>query len=235
MNVVKADKFYQQHKVLVTRDIDGCASFERQLHKLNANIVVLKNPLLSFEALPFDPDGIDENMSVITTSHQAKKYLEGLPNQHYTIGMSAKIDNASTLLNHIKNNHDKDKLLLYVRGADITLDFKTALQKEGFIIDEQIVYKADMRETLDDDIRTSIQQGEIAYICFFSARTAKACVKAVQNANLESSIESIKALCLSTEMISCLESLPWKSTMVPEEKTLLSMVKLIDQLLEHKE
>ena len=84
--------------------------------------------------------------------------------------------------------------ILYLRGKNISLDFKTHLEKHNYHIDEKIVY-TQREQQLSTEIINNIEQRKIDSVAIFSSNsvyTFSKCVKKVPN--------NFVIFCLSTKI-----------------------------------
>ena len=105
------------------------------------------------------------------------------------------------LLNLIKKKlSSKKSRILYLRGKNITMDFKGELEKIGFNIEQYIVY-VQKELKLNNEILNKIHSGKINSAAFFSSNSAKSFKKSVQNLP-----KDFFMFCLSTSIANLLKN-----------------------------
>ena len=232
---MSADKdafYYQNHKLVLTRDAEACHDLALDIQAKNPRIDMIFSPILDVEKVVYALPALHPDAAVITTSKNAEsirqKYADAL---HYGIGTVPEIQDVASLVNHIETHHEKTRPLVYLRGHDVSFDLTQDLRAKGYLIEEHIVYKAHLATSLTPQFLTALDAGEIAYISFFSARTAAGFVALLPVA-LRAKLESIKALCLSAGVVNSLSELPWQECLVTPNKSRAAMVELIQTLYE---
>lgn len=230
MSAVNEQQYNIVPKLLITRPSESGKVFGERLLSVCSDIHTLYMPVIEIEYLDIDLNNIDADVSLILTSKHARKAADHLSNNIYEINPSKGISDASELLHHIETTHDKSKLLLYLRGRDVTMDIASALKAKGFKVEERISYIAHAAEALSDEVIDALKNKQLGYISFFSPRSARIFEDLVKKANLQGSIESVSALCLSTQVVNSLTVLPWKKRLVTAAKHGDAMVDLIKTL-----
>lgn len=230
MSAVKNQNCKQAKKLVITRHQAGGHSFGNLITQKNPEIDILLMPMLQIEDVDTDLDDISIDMHLITTSQQALCRIDGLPNPVYKIDSDTGITDAQALITHIESQHDKAVPLLYLRGRDVSTDLKSELTNKGFCVEEKIVYQAKAAEALNEDFIAALKAGEVAYVTFFSKRTAEIFESLILKAQLQGLIESVSALCLSTQVVNSLTALPWHKRLYSETKDRMSMLALINKV-----
>jgi uroporphyrinogen-III synthase len=118
-----------------------------------------------------------------------------------------------------------DGPLLHPRGRDTTGHLEAALRAAGFELRDPVVYRAEPAARLSDAVRTQLAEGAIDLALFFSPRTARAFVGAVENARLAASTPKVTAVCLSQAVADALAPLSFARTIVapaPNQDALLA-------------
>lgn len=122
--------------------------------------------------------------------------------------------------------------LLYLRGADITVDIASALKQDGFTCDSVIVYRALATKQFSKQLCSAISQGKATGALFFSERTAAAYVKLTKKYNLKDAHQGLTAFSISNNIAITLEGLPWRAVLtatLPTTKSLLNKVNSLRQ------
>jgi uroporphyrinogen-III synthase len=231
MNVVKDSAYYKAHKLVITRHQKGADDFAAALKATNPKIESLRQPVLSIEHFPLNLAPEESSAALITTSKRADEVAQraGLT-AHYGLNSATGIDDVSALIGDIKARHHVDTPLLYLRGHDISFDLSHELRAAGFCVGEKIVYRALPVSALSDAFITALKNGDIAYITFFSARSAQIFEHLIVSADLGAYIAPIKALCLSTPVLNSLQDAPWQDRLICKDKTMASMTALVESL-----
>tara|TARA_R110002126_G_scaffold3263_1_gene18364 strand:+ start:59986 stop:60684 length:699 start_codon:yes stop_codon:yes gene_type:complete len=231
MNVVKDSAYYQTHKLVVTRHQQGADDFIAALKGVNGAIEAIAQPVINIERLPCCIEPLDKDASIITTSKQADYALQraGL-RAHYGINSAKDINDVEALIHDIKSRHQVNRPLLYLRGLDISFDLSSELRAAGFTIDEKIVYRALPVLGLSEELVVGLKRGQIAYVTFFSVRSAQIFEQLINDAGLSAQLETIKALCLSEPVLNSLQDAPWKDRLISKDKTMASMTALVESL-----
>ena len=94
------------------------------------------------------------------------------------------------------------KKLLYLRGKHIASDLDYGDESRWA---EVITYSAEPCAVIPPDVVESLRAGEVGYIAFFSARSARIFLDLIVVYNLIDQIKNIKALCLSEAVLKCVQ------------------------------
>jgi len=231
MNVVKDSAYYQRHKLVITRHQKGADDFAAALSAANPHIMTLHQPVITIEHFPLNLAPDESRAALITTSKRGDEAAQraGL-RAHYGINSAKGIDDVGALISDIQARHHVDTPLLYLRGHDISFDLSHELRMAGFTIGEKIVYRALPASALCDAFIAALKNGEIAYITFFSPRSAKIFEQLIVDAGLSTYIAPIKALCLSAPVLNSLQDALWQDRLICKNKTMASMTALVESL-----
>lgn len=232
MSADKDQYYYQSHKLVLTRSAADCHAFAEEILAINPRVDMVFSPILDIEAVDFDVDSLHPNAALVTTSKNADDMRQRFANvPHYAIGGAPEIQDVAGLIKHIEAHHDKARPLVYLRGHDISFDLAHDLTQKGYKIEEHIVYKANTAQAITPECLAAIDAGHVAYISFFSARTAAAFADLLPEV-YHAKLKPIKALCLSAGVVNSLAKLPWQDCLVTPNKTRAAMVELIQTLYE---
>ena len=126
------------------------------------------------------------------------------------------------LHNYISGHlNPKNGPVLYLSGSETSGDLEGRLKQSGFEVDRIITYDA-MPANLQG------QQGQIKYadsVVLYSPRSAKLWVQQIENLSLEFSAQSIKHICLSSNVAANLpQSWPRAIAATPTEPALLALL-----------
>jgi uroporphyrinogen-III synthase len=120
--------------------------------------------------------------------------------------------------------------LLYIRGADITIDIARALKQDGFTCDSVILYRALTAKAFSKKLCSAVTQGKVTGALFFSDRTANAYVKLAQKYKLTDAHEGVTAFSISHNIAHTLGKLPWKDVLTATLPTTKSLLKKVNSL-----
>jgi len=102
-----------------------------------------------------------------------------------------------------------------------------ALRAAGYAVHLHPCYEARPADTLPEPARAALAAGRIAAALFFSAETARAFVRAVRRAGLETATEPVTACAISPAVTVALEPLVWRHVRVagrPNQEALLALL-----------
>lgn len=104
--------------------------------------------------------------------------------------------------------------LLYVRGEDVARPLDELLQGSRIALETLVVYRAEPAQELSPESAAALGAGAVAGVTFFSRRTAKNFMKKAAESGLLPALKSIKALCLSDEVLECVQPEVWAGAYV---------------------
>lgn len=216
-----------QTLLLLTRPIDHAQRDADYFAQHNINCALA--PMLEYENINFDNWHWSGYEGIVITSAQALKAIQniGIPtdtsvfcvgdqtaatakNNGFNNVFSAN-GTAQDLIELIKIYIKKNNLrsLLYLRGYDISVDILDALQNENIKCDSLICYKAQQTQNITQNVLTLITQNKIKAIAFYSRRSAANFDRLVRVHNIAKHLKTIKALCLSDNVLECVQALDW--------------------------
>ena len=236
--------------LLITRAINDSRKFIEDLPDFDQT--VLAYPLYEYEYFnEHDPSLISQDFErVIITSSQSLSYLwaheENFKKYRFAcvgvktseklkekgFGVSEKAPTASALLKMLKDTA-KSKFL-YVRGREISFDFKKFIQDQGGFCDEIIAYGTVPALQIPDEIKEKILSHESLMITLFSANAAETLEKLLVKEGLEEVRTRTKLLSISHRVIKSLEQTDWQKMYVCEKPDIDSMYALIQKIRERK-
>lgn len=213
--------------VLITRPLAQGRELSAQLLALGYDTILC--PMLNIETLDYDCPDLALFKGLIFTSVNAvctpevigadaympiycvgEKTAESLENLGWKVikEISGNIDMLERALRKRQIAGDMTEgRYLHLCGADIV----RPLAVKGVHVTRIIAYKAHKTPVLDDGTVSRMRAGDIDVVLFYSPRTAEAFVQAVEGAGCTSSLNTIKALCLSDLVLNSLQDLPWQS------------------------
>jgi uroporphyrinogen-III synthase len=132
---------------------------------------------------------------------------------------------AQALLDIIKAD-DQSRTFLYICGDETAVDFRKELAPDHTVRDH-LAYTSRPKEQLDADTITRIKTGRVDSVLFFSKSSAKAFMELAKEADIQSYLSSLSALCLSSSVLRSVHSNSWAQTGVAESPDLSGMVALV--------
>ena len=120
--------------------------------------------------------------------------------------------------------------LFHGAAREVAGDLKGALESHGFTIRREVLYEARAAEALSPSVRTSLSNGEIDAVSFFSPRTAETFVALARAAGLEAQLARCDALCLSVAVAQAVRVLSWRSVRVAARPNQDALLESIDRL-----
>lgn len=120
-----------------------------------------------------------------------------------------------------------DGPLFHAAGATVAGDLADTLNKSGFKTVRRTLYEAKPVAALEDETVAALRDRTLDYVLFFSPRTGRIFAERIAAAGLDSTCDSLTAICLSEAVASEISGLPWKSTRtagVPTTEALLSEI-----------
>jgi uroporphyrinogen-III synthase len=208
--------------ILITRPLADAANMQEILQKSGHEVCL--EPMLGVNILS---PKIPESNFYITTSNHAEGFVPQ-HGQHLSIPQNG--ENASELLNFILANFSAaDGKFTYLRGNEITLDIKTALQDAGFDADEVVVYKTTKPAEFSQNLLDKIYQIKVA--TFFSAASLTNFLELVKKHNLKEAIKGITLLALSDKIATKCGKYDFKEIFVADLPNQQSLIEKLEEIL----
>ncbi|WP_339048401.1 uroporphyrinogen-III synthase [Candidatus Mesenet endosymbiont of Phosphuga atrata] len=138
--------------------------------------------------------------------------------------------NVSDLILYIKEHYSQELKFLYVRGKEISFNFKKVLTEKGFTVEETILYESISRKKLTEKCKKFLLTNLIREAPFFSARTAKIFCSLVEKSNLLDHIRNTTACSMSEKITGNLAHYHWKNIVTSNQPTQESMLDCIIKL-----
>ena len=104
-------------------------------------------------------------------------------------------------------------------------------QHLGENVDRLIVYEAHPAEQITTACKDALKKGEISLITFYSTRTAKIFVRLIQNEKLEQTLESIRVLSISHNVLRSVRILPWADMYTASAPNGTAMIKDCERII----
>lgn len=116
---------------------------------------------------------------------------------------------------------------LHVRGVDVSQSLRDILRSSAIQIEELVMYKAEKAKNLSAEAVQALRENKISAVTFFSKRTAENFMTLARENGLESALKHTKALCLSDEVLECVQPAAWASAHAAETPDRQAMTALI--------
>jgi uroporphyrinogen-III synthase len=117
--------------------------------------------------------------------------------------------------------------ILHVTGTAVARDLGELLRRSGRSVERLIVYRTDAAAELSPDLVGALYACTMAYVLFYSPRTAATFGTLVRKHGLADMIRSSTALCLSSQVAAKAHDLPWASIAVAARPTSESLLSLL--------
>jgi uroporphyrinogen-III synthase len=104
--------------------------------------------------------------------------------------------------------------LLFACGRDQGQALAGDLRARGFAVVRRVVYAASPPGTLPETARAAFASGSLTAALFFSAETARHCVRLLRAARLHEAVRSVDALAIGRPAAVALQELTWRRTSV---------------------
>ncbi len=215
-------------KIIITRPKLQGLAFAKKLCQKNIDIDFagfMFEPLIEVKQRKVDLPNLDAYDEVIVTSQHGRY---ALPKNYKCYDIGTCTPTARDLAEKIINDSlDKKLRFLYVRGADISFDMKSALENHGHEVDEIVSYDAVANHDLSSDFLTVLKNNEISAITFFSKRTAEIFIKSVYKYKIIDDLKDIKVLCISNSVLECLDSVFKNNIEISSSPDVFGMVEIV--------
>jgi uroporphyrinogen-III synthase len=121
--------------------------------------------------------------------------------------------------------------LLYVRGKFITHDLSKLFKRQGFNLEELVVYDMRAVEKFSDRLKNRLTKGEIHTATFLSVRTAETFMQIAEAAGLADTLKNINAAVFSDNIAKAAKPEKWRRVAVCAEPNLPSLFAEVDKLM----
>ncbi len=206
--------------VLITRPHDDGVALQAKLRALDILSTLAPTQALQFEKL--SSLDLDNVQACVVTSRNGLKsvahnaLVERLSSKAlYTVG-SATADYAKTLgltsvrigpgtakglaEQIIKECDPKKGSILYIAGAHLAFDLKTALEVAGFTVREETAYRAEPVSCFPEPAIHALRDNKINAVILMSARSAASFAALVKHHNLTKATSRLHYFCLSSSV-----------------------------------
>lgn len=123
--------------------------------------------------------------------------------------------------------HPKAGPLLLATGRAQGHGLAASLRSLGFRVIRRAVYAADPVATLPEPALRSLAAGNVIAALFFSAETARHCVRLLRRAALHDAVNTVDALAIGRPCAVALQPLPWRRIRVADRPTQDAMLALL--------
>ena len=119
-----------------------------------------------------------------------------------------------------------DSKILYLRGRDVTVDFKSIFRHTSIKIDDSVEYIAREKIFFNKEVLREFNLGKKISVIIFSFRTAEIFLEAIKKYNLSNKTSIIIAYCISENIASMLqiEGVQSKILTEPTEDAILDLL-----------
>lgn len=230
--------------ILITRPKERAAVFARDIKAMGGSTLI--EPMLRYQKLDFDVPDLALYQALIFTSAYAVECfaerceLRSIP--VYVVGETTKKaakklgfkdvfsaeGSGKDLVQLISDKAKADQPLLYVRGEYVSYPLQVELEALGFMVGRITAYDTAAEQNFSQDCIEALERQKISAVTFFSKRTAEAFISCVEEADLTSSLASIKALCISETVLNYVQLYKWQGTyaaQTPDRKGIGALVK----------
>ena len=118
--------------------------------------------------------------------------------------------------------------LLLASGRGQGKGLAADLRARGFRVIRRVVYVAAPAASLPDVARHAFASGELTAALFFSAETARQCVRLLRAARLHEAVRPVDALAIGQAAAVALQALPWRRICVaarPNQDAMLALLR----------
>lgn len=120
-----------------------------------------------------------------------------------------------------------DGLLFHAAGVTVAGELTDTLNKAGFKTVRRALYEARPVDSLSDDTVTALRDRTLNYVLFFSPRTARIFRDLVRTAGLDTTCDSLIAICLSDAVAAEISDLTWKAVRVATAPTTEALLTIL--------
>jgi len=229
--------------VLITRPEPGASETAARLAELGFLPVIA--PVLAIYSLPVDLPPVHHLQAILATSGNA---IAALPASHRRLPLlavgeatasraraagfsqvSSADGDASALAAMAAHDCDQHAVpLLLVSGRGQGMALAADLRARGFRVIRRVVYAATPAPKLPSAAQTALAAGTLSAALFFSAETARHCVKLLRRARLHEAVRTMDALAIGEPAAVALQALPWRRIRVaaqPNQDAMLALLR----------
>ena len=229
--------------VLITRPEPGASETAARLAELGFLPIIA--PVLAIHSLPVVLPPVHHLQAILATSGNA---IAALPASHRQLPLlavgeatasraraagfsqvSSADGDASTLAAMAAQGCDRDAApILLVSGRGQGMALAADLRARGFRVIRRVVYAATLAPKLPSAAQTALAAGALSAALFFSAETARHCVRLLRRARLHEAVRTMDALAIGEPAAVALQALPWRRIRVaaqPNQDAMLALLR----------
>ncbi len=231
--------------VLVTRPQPAADEFAEKLR--HEGYMAYVAPMMQYAGVAADLSDLAAYQALIFTSVQAVQIFAGLSPERnqpvlavgdttaaaaakagFTAVHSAK-GNSSDVAALVKAEAPKLNLkkILHLCSADTSDDIGPAVASAGVEVVRRTVYKAELVDSIPDEVLAALQRGAIDVVMVFSTRTAENFVRLMGQKALSGVTSKLEAVCISNAVAATLRELPWRAVRVARQPKLESVMQAL--------
>lgn len=140
---------------------------------------------------------------------------------------SAKGD-VKSLAQLVKDELDPTRgALLHPAGTHVAGALGLDVEQSGFVYRRDVLYTAHKAETLPKAACSALKENGVDGVLFYSPRTAAAFLKLVKQADLDHTLSSVTAYCLSSAVADVIAQLRWAEIKIAPEPTQDALLALL--------
>ena len=229
--------------VLITRPEPGGSETATRVAALGYRPILA--PLLEIRTLHAALPGAERLHAILVTSGNA---IPSLPASHHHLPLFAVGEataarardagftqvnsadgDANALAELVARSCDRHAgLLLLASGRGQGEGLAADLRTRSFRVLRRVVYAAATTSSLPGAARHAFASGGLAAALFFSAETARQCVRLLQAARLQEAVRPVDALAIGQAAAVALQALPWRRICVaarPNQDAMLALLR----------
>lgn len=233
--------------VLVTRPQPAADEFAEKLRRDGYTAYIA--PMMEYAAVAADLGDLASYQALVFTSAQAVQVFCGLSAERkqpiLAVGdaTAAAAKKAGFAHIHSARGNSQDvaalikaenlklnlKKILHLCSADTTDDIGAEVAKAGVEVVRRIVYKAELVNTIPEDIVAALQRGTIDTVMLFSARTAGNFVRLMIAKGLRNVCPRLEVICISDAVAGALRELPWRAIRIARQPRMEAVMQILHE------
>ena len=231
--------------VLLTRPIFDSENLAPRIEAMDADILI--SPMIEIKEYDFHVLNLDEYDAICVTSANALRIFGQKSDERdikiYCVGESTAFEaqkmefkdilsannSAESLFNLIID--EKPCKVLYLSAKEPSFPLKERFEEVGIVCDVVVTYENKLIDVITEETKGALQSGHIDFVLFYSKKSAENFMTIIERDNLEDTLKSIKALCLSDGMVESLQAKHWAEYAVCDVSNGDGMMNLLAQEL----
>lgn len=236
--------------IVITRPLPEAHEYVKELEALGHETLLA--PMLAMRHVDFEAPDLKDYEAVVFTSATGVRFFDvEAKGAAYCVGehteaaaREAGFDpvysaegTGADLVNYIieiARTSDFQKPFLHVRGRDAARALDEDLKAEGLLAERLVVYKADFIDELPGGVVQAFEEKRIRGVTFFSKRTLENFLRLAELKGFTESLSSVKALCISQNVLECVRPELWAGTYSAETPDRDGMRALLESKLDQK-